>query len=95
MVGVTLTLYRRNHPLQPSKTQTLVVHYAGAGNAAGNLTPATAGDALLGDARELAGQQRHMQLAQHVVSIFVQSYIHFVHFVVGLYVWKSYMYIIC
>ncbi|XP_016840973.1 hemicentin-1 isoform X2 [Nasonia vitripennis] len=68
VVGVTLTLYRRNHPLQPSKTQTLVVHYAGAGNAAGNLTPATAGNALLGDARELAGQQRHMQLAQHVVS---------------------------
>jgi hypothetical protein len=27
VVGVTLTLYRRSHPLQPSKMQTHVVHY--------------------------------------------------------------------
>ncbi|XP_011504733.1 PREDICTED: MAM domain-containing glycosylphosphatidylinositol anchor protein 1-like [Ceratosolen solmsi marchali] len=31
IVGVTLTLYRRSHPLQPSKMQTQVVHYVGTG----------------------------------------------------------------
>ncbi|XP_058796760.1 hemicentin-1-like isoform X2 [Phymastichus coffea] len=66
VVGVTLTLHRRNQPLQSTKTQTRVVHYTAAvGAASGNDTlDATA---VHDDRLRAASLQQQLQIGQHKI----------------------------
>ncbi|XP_014205808.1 hemicentin-1-like [Copidosoma floridanum] len=58
MVGITLTLYRRNHPPQPSKTQTHLVHVAG--------TPGSGGVGTHGTLAAVGTHVDHQQLQQQL-----------------------------
>lgn len=87
VVGVTLTLYRRNHTLQSGKLQTHVVRYATAASVVDTLGTSTvsAREDWHGPSQQ---QQQQMQLIQHAVS-YIFVFINFTHVHDLLLLWIS------